>query len=278
MLHRQVYKLKKALFVFVHLLLIALILYQGWSIVNVLLFGGGGVQAQNRKMKSAEQPLTRQRPSIESLVDIHFFGTVQQAKTQIIPNPENVPKSTKAYRIASLAVAQVESRASVVLETKPGDMMLLRPGDAIEAGVTLLSILDDAIVIQVNGKSERIDFIRARQPVLIKVKQTTHLGTVSAQEYDWSWVAGWATMTDHELLEKLGLSVEGNRVLITTGSPILKNWNVNAGSWLLSVNGKQLLGSNKLRDILWPLSQRDTSHLLIESKKRRSLVRWQGGS
>lgn len=263
---------KKAGFVASHIALLALIGYQGWCFYQLFT---ESAQTAIAAPSSDVMPAQAGSPQIdiEKLADAHLFGDqlVEQPKPQV--TIEQAPPSTREYRIASIAHTSVGGLSSVVLEVTPGDMRYFRLGSQVEPGVLLKDVSGNAILLETNGRPERIEYIKVKQPMFIRVTKATK-GKESKQKEDWAWTEQWDKLAVSEVLNRLGLSLINGSYVITGESPLLSNWNVAASDSLLAVNGKPLVVGKEIKGQLQPLSQPGTVHLLLENDRRRNLVRW----
>ena len=220
-------------------------------------------------------PAGSPRVDVGKLADAHLFGeqrVEQQNQPQV--TVEQAPPSTRAYRIASLAHDAEGKSSSVVLEVTPGDMAFFKPGDNVEAGVLLKDVGANAILLETNGRPERIEYIGVRQPVLIRVTNASK-GSDGNQIVDWSWALHWNRLQVKDVLEKLGLALVNGQFVVTGESPLLANWNIAASDHLLSVNGKPLDVVGNVKQVLEPLSLPGRVSLVFENQRRRNLVRWE---
>lgn len=264
---------KKALFTAGHVIMLALILYQCW--LFYVLFANPVLPAAERLAITPELSLPAvKKIDVDNLAEAHLFGDVVTATPKPQISIEQAPPSTRSYRIASIAYQAAGGSSSVVLEVQPGDMAFLRPGDAIEQNVILKGVSADAILLETNGRAERIGYVRVRQPVLIKVTKTARADGSSKKADDWTWTAMWDRLSAEEITQKLGLALVDGRYVVTGESPLLSSWNVAASDRLLAVNGKPLVVGKQTKDQLQPLRQPGTVHLLLENDRRRNLVRW----
>lgn len=253
--------------------MLALILYQCW--LFHVLFADPVSPAPEQPATSLALPVPAEKKiDVEKLAEAHLFGDVLIATPKPQIRIEQAPPSTRSYRIASIAYQTAGGPSSVVLEVNPGDMAFLRPGDAIEPNVILKDISADAILLETSGRAERIEYVRVRQPVLIKVTKTARADRSTKQADDWEWTARWDQLSADEIVLKLGLALVDGRYVVTGESPLLSSWNVAASDRLLAVNGKPLVVGKEIKGQLQPLSQRGTVHLLLENDRRRNLVRW----
>ena len=256
-----------------HIAMLALIGYQGWLFVKLFYLDDG---AGNHYVtpKSAPPPINKvkSQTSINELVDAHIFGIQGMERPNIEEKPKPAVPSTKPYRIAGLAYGGSDNQSSVVLEIKPGDMVFLRPGDTIEPGVALEAVDKDEILIQSNGRRERIAYVKVRQPVLIKVKESKTTDR-SQRHDDWEWLKMWDQLSVEQILKELGIVSKLDKYTITEESPLLANWNISPGDVLLSINGHALADGESIKSILRPLILGETT-LVIENTKRRNLIRW----
>lgn len=266
-------RLFKGLFIAAHVAMLALIGYQGWLFVK-LFYLDDGVGFHDVKSASAPPPMDKVKSpvSIDTLVDAHIFGVQGTEKPSIEEKPNPAVPSTKPYRIAGLAYGGNDNQSSVVLEIKPGDMVFLRPGDVIESGVSLESVGKDEIVIQSNGRRERIAYVKVRRPVLIRVKEN-ETPDGNQRHDDWEWLKMWDQLSVDRILSKLGIVRKLDKYIITEESPLLVNWNISPGDVLLSVNGRVLADGESVKFVLQPLSVGETT-LVVENMKRRNLIRW----
>lgn len=253
--------------------MLALILYQGWRFLELFSIPISNAQQPEIREDSTDFK-SGQRPNIDVLIDAHIFGSqiINERKPQVAVT--QAPISTKAYRIAGIAYDTNAKNGSVLLEVRPGDMEFIRQGDSIEPNVSLSSVSENAILLNVNGRPERIEYVKVRQPALIKVKNVGSTSLVSEKPADWAWVEGWDQIPERDLLGNLGILLRGGVYVITSESVLLADWNISPGDILMSVNGRVLGGGEGSREILRPLSKPDTVHLLVESASRRKLVRW----
>lgn len=265
---------KKVIFVACHVALVALIAHQCWRFY--LLF--------SEPFQSDDLPFATdqnisveglQRADVEKLVQSRLFGEIGDVmpdKPQV--NIEQAQPSTRAYRIASIAYRHGGGQSSAILEVTPGEMVFFRSGEAVEPGVLLKSVKEDAILLEANGRAERIDYVKVRRPVLIRVKKGVE-STERSEMDDWSWVVQWSQLSDNELLKKLGLALIDGQYVVMGNSPLLANWNIAASDRLLSVNGRVLSEGEDIGAVLMPLSVPGTVSLLLENPRRRLLVRWE---
>lgn len=263
---------KKAFYITVHAVLLALILYQGWLFYALLTRPIAQESAQ--KVIQPQPAQVESRINIDNLAEAKLFGDIVTATPKLQVSIEQVPPSTRSYRIASIAYQAAGGSSSVVLEVEPGDMAFLRPGDAIEHNVILKDISADAILLETSGRAERIEYVRVRQPVLIKVAKTARADGSAKKADDWTWTAKWNQLSAEDVTQKLGLALMDGRYVVTGESPLLSSWNVAASDRLLAVNGKPLVAGKEIKDQLQPLRQPGTVHLLLENDRRRNLVRW----
>lgn len=264
---------KKALFAACHVAVLALILYQCG--LFYVLFANPVSSAAEKLAKTPELPLPAVNEiDVDKLAEAHLFGDVATFTPRPLVSIELAPPSTRSYRIASIAYQATGSSSSVVLEVQPGDMAFIKPGDAIEPNVILKDVSADAILLETNGRAERIEYVRVRQPVLIKVTKIARADGSPKPVDDWTWTATWDQLSVEEILLKLGLALVDGRYVVTAESPLLSSWNVAASDRLLAVNGKPVAAGKDIKDQLQPLSQPGTVLLLIENGRRRNLVRW----
>lgn len=264
---------KKALFIACHVTVLALIFYQCWRFY-ILFANPVSIAPDQLTTTFVSQLPAAKNIDIDKLAESQLFGSVAVATPKPQISIEQAPPSTRSYRIASIAYQTANGPSSVVLEVTPGDMTFLRPGDTIEPGVALKDVSADAILLETNGRAERIEYVRVRQPVLIKVTKAARDGALPKSTDDWTWTAKWAQLSAEEIVVKLGLALVDGRYVVTAESPLLGSWNVAESDRLLAVNGKPLVAGKEIKEQLQPLSQPGTVHLLVEGASRRNLVRW----
>lgn len=269
--------MKKSLFILAHIILSLLIAIQVWRIADLLLFTGTEEAAIPEIQRNVAVPESAPKRDIETLVSIHLFGQEQITKQELPKvRAESAPVSTKSYRIASLAYSDQAPNASVVLEVRPGDMEFYKISDEIESGVLLDSIFSNGILLNNAGRAERVEYVRVRQPALVRVKNSKTTGAVDRNEpADWSWIQNWESMETIEVLKKLDLHKQGNLFVIGSMSPLLSNWNFAGGDRVLAINGAPLRDDGTVRSVLAPLRVTGVVHVLIENDRRRNLVRWE---
>lgn len=267
------FKLKNALFVTAHLVTLALILNQGRLFVELLWLEDSNESIETVRVDQTVIPV-KKTPDINSLVEANIFGIPVGEAPKPAVKIEQAAPSTKPYRIAGIAFNKGSETASVVMEVRPGDFGFFKHGDEIEPGVSLTSISDKAVLLDVSGRAERVEYVGVRQPVLIRVQEKERGLEQASKSVDWTWASEWNQLSNEIILKKMGLAYVEGRYVIEAGSLLLNNWSVSPGDVLLSVNGVSLVKGSTPKEVLRPLSRLDTVHLLLENSRRRNLVRW----
>ena len=252
------------------LLWIALIAFYGTQFY-VLSFGEN-LQRQ-LTLSQPKHPVIQNVKIDTSQIDRwHLFGrqaTAQQPQRK--PALALAKPSTRSYRIAGMAQANRENLSSVLFETKPGDMAFFLVGDTVEKGVTVKGIQNGSVLLEVNGRLERIDPPVAKEKLFIPVNRSKY--QVLNNQVDWSWLQEWPRLSNQVVFEKLGLQYSDNRWIIDRRSPLLVSKKLRAGYSVISVNGKTLNDEN-VKAVFQPLMLGDSFYILVQTDRKRMSVRW----
>ncbi len=268
--------MKRLLFLSAHVVLVALIVIQLWRIAELLVQDSAHDLVSRISQQHISILQSGSKRDIEALVSASVFGLEQQAgQVSATVKPESAPASARSYRIASLAYSSQPASASVVLEIRPGDMELFKVGDEVEPGVHLDTIYSNGILIQSSSRAERIDYVRVRQPALIRVRADREGGGSNDRRIvEWSWLDQWERLGAEEVLSRLGLRKHGTQFIVESQSILLSVWGLSSGDRVLSLNGVPLNDSDNIKTVLDPIRLGGVVHMLVENDRRRSLVRW----